>query len=289
MRELGSFVAATLLAAALSGCADQGGPANASPTVSDPYALPEGVTNVLQGQVRAEDLAPLGNATVAVISLQINQTTDEAGAFRFENLEPRDYLVTVTKDGYRTKTQRAIIEDGKIYELNFTLEVKPNVTPYSEVLSFKGRISCQVAYASNPDQHDEVDCGAADPVNNHPTEEFFFQPGGAQLVVEAFWTPAQRGAERLRMSVESVGFGHQDIVFGEVVGPTGLKLPISQSLMGKYYPQGGTVRVTMTAAPGLLGQPESYDAGAAVQQDFELWVTVFYYEPGPPNYSAQKQ
>ena len=88
------------------------------------------------------------------------------------------------------------------------------------------------------------------------------------------------------LTVESVGFGHQDLIFGQVSGPSPLKLPISQTMMSKYYPQGGTIRVSVAAATGALGQPDTYDVGFAVQQEFETYVTIFYIEPGPPNYTA---
>lgn len=283
-RGVGAFV---LLAVVLAGCAGEAQEAGPSPSSTDPNALPEGVANVLQGRVAGDDSYPIPNATVTVVALQINQTTDEAGEFRFENLEPRDYVVTASKEGYRSKTLRAIVEDGKAYELTFLLELKPNVVPYSEVLNFRGRISCQAAFAADPESVAYYDCGAVDPTSAR-AKDFQFQANGAQIVVEAFWQAAQSGANNLTLEVQSVGLTTQDIVFGTIAGESGLKLPISQSLMRSYYRDGGSIRATMSAAPGMLHQPDSYDAGFAFQQDFEVWVTVFYIDPGPPNYSVKK-
>lgn len=280
------LVFATLLLAALSGCAAGKAKEVPPPVTDDPYALPEGVTNILQGTVVGPDQAPLESALVEVISLDLNQTTNEGGEYRFENLEPRDYLVVVTKDGYKTKTQRAIIEDGKIFELNFQLDERPALAPYSSLMLFRGFISCQIAYATNPENVQYQDCGSADP-NNKAAREFDLEPGGAQAQIEAFWVAKQEGAKYLTMQVESVGFGHQDIIFGSQSGQSGLKMVISQSLMEKYYPQGGTLRVAMSAAPGVLGDQQPVDFGLAFQQDFEVYLTVFYVEPGPVDYTAK--
>lgn len=270
----------------LSGCAEPAKPVATSEPIDDPYALGEGVTNVLQGRVLSPDETPLADAVVELISLRLNVTTNEVGEYRFESLEPRDYLVVASKDGYRTKTQRAIIEDGKIYELNFKLDEKPLALPYDELQTWTGMLACQAAYATNPEATTHYNCGEALDTVNDDWQEFSFAPGGAQVVIEAAWQPTQSASTSLMMTVESVGFGHQDLVFGQISGESPLKLPISQSMMSKYYPQGGTIRVQMATATGALGQPDTYDVGFAVQQGFDVYVTIFYIEPGPPNFSA---
>lgn len=289
MRRASVLVILIVLGTALAGCADKAKPVATAEPTEDPYALGEGVTNVLQGRVLAPDETPLASVMVELISLKLNVTTNDAGEYKFESLEPRDYLVVATRDGYRTKTQRAIIEDGKIFELNFKLDERPLTAPYNEVQTWTGMLACQAAYASSPDVTTHQNCGEALEGVNDDWEEFTFSPGGAQLVIEAFWQSTQSASTQLCLTSESVGFGHQDLIFGEVCGESGLKLPISQTMMSKYYPQGGTVRVQMSAATGALGQPDSYDVGFAVQQEFDIFVTIFYIEPGPPNYSAMSE
>ena len=286
MRRPSVLLILVLLGTVLAGCAEKAKPVATTEPTDDPYALGDGVTNVLQGKVLSPDETPLPGVMVELISLKLNVTTTEAGEYRFESLEPRDYLVVASMDGYRTKTQRAIIEDGKIFELNFKLEERPLTAPYNELQTWTGMLACQVAYATSPDVTTHQNCGEALDAINDDWEEFTFSPGGAQLVIEAFWEPTQSASTSLCLTAESVGFGHQDLIFGEVCGEPGLKLPISQTMMGKYYPQGGTVRVQMSSATGALGQPDSYDVGFALQQEFDIYVTIFYIEPGSPNYSA---
>jgi hypothetical protein len=272
----------TVLAA---GCMGHAEPKSAlpAPTTTDPYSLPEGVDNILRGRVSDPDQTPLMGANVEIISLQMNQTTDGAGAFEFRNLEPHDYLVVVSYEGYRTKTQRAIVEDGRIFELNFQLEQKPNLTPYNETTPFRGVISCEFAYATNPENVETVSCGGQDP-NNKQAKTFHVNQNAAQIQIEAVWQRTAESSKNLAMTIESVGFGHQDIQFGRQHGDSGIKMTISQTLAQKYYANGGDVLVTMNAAPSVTGDEAALDAGLAVQQDFDLYFTVFYIEPGPPTF-----
>jgi hypothetical protein len=88
------------------------------------------------------------------------------------------------------------------------------------------------------------------------------------------------------MSVESVGFGHQDIVFGQIVGPSGIKITIPQAVVEKFYPSGGTLRTILQAGASVTGDEAGIDFGVALQQGFDVYVTVFYIEPGPTTYTA---
>lgn len=284
MRSAESLLFVVLLGIALAGCSAKQNAAP-TPTSEDPYTLGEGVTNVLQGLVLSGDGLPLENVTVKVPAMDLNQTTNMFGEYRFESLEPRDYIVVAEKEGYRTKTQRAIIEDGKIFQLDFKLDERPTTTPYFEVLPWNAFLSCQIAYASNPESVEKRNCGEADP-NNDNSEDFNFGPAGAQLVVEATWTPTQSVSRNLSISVSSVGLQTGDIEFGSTTGPPGLKVPIGMSLMSRYFSQGGAIRVELGSAPGALGRPDDYDAGFALQQPVQVYVTVFYIDVGPAGYSA---
>lgn len=280
------FLASLLLLLPLSGCfgADDSSK-QAAPIEEDPNALPEGVTNILQGRVLGSDEGPIADVTVELISLNATNATNELGEYRFMNLEPRDYLVVASKEGYRTVTQRAIVEEGNIYELNFLLVERPNIVPYDELHIFKGFISCQFAYGTNPENQQRQDCGTADP-NNNQAKEFTLGVNAAQVQIEAVWTKKSDAAKELSMTVESVGFGHQDIIFGQDNGETGMKMVVSQSLVQKYYPLGGQLRISMAAAASLFGDEAAADGGLALQQDFTLYVSIFYVEPGPNSYSA---
>lgn len=267
----------------LAGCAGGGKSANASPTPTDPNVLPPGVHNVLEGTVQTTDLIPLEGARVLLNGREDNRTTDPAGYYRFENLEPGDYIVTSSLEGYRPKQQRAIIEEQKIFQLDFMLEEIPSTQPYHTLQEFRGKIACQVAYQTTPENTQRPNCGAVDP-NNRQQKDFDIEPGAAQVQVELVWTQSTAGSRILTITAESLG--DNGVQFAHDRGETGLKVVISQSLLRKNMPDGGKIRILVEAAPSITGDEAALDAGLAFQQDFTIYFTTFYIEPGPPSFSA---
>ena len=73
---------------------------------------------------------PLVNATVRLVETDQRTQTDENGEFRFDNLSPGDYTLTVLAVGHR------VLEEGKIATVNAgkTTEVKIYLGPVSVVL-----------------------------------------------------------------------------------------------------------------------------------------------------------
>jgi hypothetical protein len=260
----------------------------AKPPAEEPYEygpdeLPPGVTNILEGIVKGPELFPLEGALVKLNGFEENRTTDEGGYYRFESLPPRDYTITASKEGYRPKAQRAILEDDKIFQLDFVLEEVPLERPYDRTQDFRGLISCQAAYQTNPDTTQRPNCGSNDPQNKQ-FKDFDFGPGAAQIQIELLWEPASSAAKILTITVESLG--DNAIQFAHDRGESPIKAVVSQSLVTRNLPDGGRIRVLAESAPSVTGDESALDVGLALQQPFVLYFTVFYIEPGPPNFSA---
>ncbi|HLE47939.1 MAG TPA: carboxypeptidase-like regulatory domain-containing protein, partial [Candidatus Thermoplasmatota archaeon] len=223
--------------------------------------------------------------TLRINGMEYNTTTDDAGYFRFESLEPRDYIITAQKEGYRPKSQRAIIEDDKIFQLDFILEEVPRDLPYNTTVPFNGRISCQFAYQTTPDNTQRPKCIPADvDPTNDPDQLFDVLPGAAQVLVEVVWTQGSAAAHELTVTVESLG--DNGVQFAYESGESTLRTVVSQSLIKQNMRDGGKLRVLVEAAPSLTGDEAATDAGLAFQQPFTIYFTTFYIEPGPVNYSA---
>ena len=109
MRSLAFVVPLLLL---LAGCAEnpESSKKEAPPGETSEPVLPAGVTNVLEGTVQAVGVGPLEGVLLKLDASNETRTTNAAGHYRFENLPPKDYIVIATLDGYRAKTQRAVVE-----------------------------------------------------------------------------------------------------------------------------------------------------------------------------------
>ena len=91
-------------------------------------AFAQETTGALQGTVKDPSGAVVSNAQVVVTSniLVGNKTanTDASGYYRFANLPPGSYVITVTAKGFRTsKRDGLIIEVGHLPTVDLTLEV----------------------------------------------------------------------------------------------------------------------------------------------------------------------
>lgn len=95
-----------------------------------------------------------------------------------------------------------------------------------------------------------------------------------------------RFASRRDMTVKTVGLGDQDAVLARVEGGSILKAQVSQLQAAKYFPAGGTVRVTVSPGPKVEQEEISSGASVALQQDFDLIETAFYIDPPSPTFSA---
>ena len=85
-------------------------------------------TGGLQGTVKESSGAVVANAQVVVTSNSLigNKpvTTDASGYYRFANLPPGSYMITVTAKGFATaKREGLVIEVGHLPTVDITLEV----------------------------------------------------------------------------------------------------------------------------------------------------------------------
>ncbi len=128
---------AAVAALVLSGCSS-GGKDTVLP--SDPD------TGILRGLVVDQAIAPIAGATVA-ISGGHNTTTDAAGSFNFTGLPPGDYIVQVTKGGFKAgqATTTVVAGDPEPDVVKLLLERISTATPYLDHFKLEGFYSCTFA------------------------------------------------------------------------------------------------------------------------------------------------
>jgi Carboxypeptidase regulatory-like domain/Peptidase family M1 domain len=82
---------------------------------------------ILSGTVKDPNGASVPNAAISVRSEPSGQvrnaSTDGEGRFRVDRLEPGSYVVSVSRDGFKTSERSIVIESGKPATIEFKLEI----------------------------------------------------------------------------------------------------------------------------------------------------------------------
>lgn len=277
MRVLALLLALALLA----GCTGKGGEGEDS-------ALTEAVSQftgpseeelartpgVLQGIVHTSGLTPIFAARVVEERLETTATTDQAGFFRMPGLVTGEHLLSISAEGYLTRSITVNTKNGTTVEVNVSLEQAPPNEPYVETRELQGFLSCAALVAG-----EARDCASADP-NHRDIFEFELADDGKLVVLELVWDAASTPtASTMRLTVETVGYGAQDIDLGNVTGSGYARVVVPQEIMEKYYPEGGLMRAIVTLAEGET------PVAVAAQASFVVYVSTFYHEPGDAGFS----
>ncbi len=145
-------------------------------------------TGSVRGQLLTEDLEPVVNARVTLLTGANNttgpllQVTDVQGRFTFNALEPGRYRLYVAPVCCVQVLQDVVVQAGLVSDVNLLLERIIYIPPYMEEDDWTGFLSCTVGV---------VDCGVND-ANNAPTHDFTLRPGLVTLVVGMDWDPTSK-------------------------------------------------------------------------------------------------
>lgn len=147
----GVAVAVALVGLLLAGCSDP--PAAANEPMAEPLAFEDlevtETKGLIRGIVISETITPIAGAKVDLRLADGGQTamSDEQGAFVFNDLEPGDYFLTVSKAGYHevqaSATVVAGVEEPPIVKVQLVIDVVNQ--PYTELLQWSGFLQCGAA------------------------------------------------------------------------------------------------------------------------------------------------
>lgn len=229
---------------------------------------------VLQGIVHTRGLAPIFAARVVEERLEIAATTDATGFFRMEGLVTGKHLLSIAAEGYLTRSITVDTRNGTTVEVNVSLEPAPPDEPFLETRELHGFLACAALVAG-----EAHDCASADP-NHRDIFEFELMDDAKLVVLELVWDEASSpAASAMRLAVETVGYGAQDLDLGNATGSGYARVVVPQPVMEKYYAEGGLMRATVSLAEGEA------PVSAAAQASFAVYVSVFYHEAGDAAFS----
>lgn len=276
MRALAWPLLAALL---LAGCAKEEAPlteavaAVVGPSAEELARMP----GALQGIVHTPALEPVPNATLRIARENRTAVTDAVGHFRFDDLPAGQHLVTVEAAGFATRSVLAAARNGTVLEVEILLEPTGSMEPYAETRELAGFLSCSLRAAGA-----SHDCASADP-NHRDIFEFELQPEGKLVVLELAWdAEANPTAPELTLAAETVGYGAQDMDLGNATGAGRVRLVVPTEVLEKYYPEGGIMRAHVSLPP-------SSAPTLAAQTRFVVYVTTFYHEAGPEDFTLGAQ
>lgn len=270
-----------LVAMTLAGCADDASDPEGGEDPED--TTPPGVPP-LHGWVFDEALRPLAGVDVDLLDSNASVVTDSEGYYGFDAVKRNEPQVLVaTLDGHEPNSKQVTVPPDSAVRLNFTMVPVPVKQASSEVLDFNGFIACQATVVS-AEEGNQYDCGGG---QDQDVWMFSVGPDLAGAVIEIAWDSGTPAADSFHAVLETIGLGDFNVMLGEAVGTSVLRLPVGQAVAEKYYTAGGQMRLTVTVEPNVDEDESGTGAGVAVNQEFQAFASLFYVEPPSPTYTIE--
>lgn len=275
MRALAFLVVA---AVALAGCSDGKDAGTNKGTDGPGKVLP-----MLHGYVVDPAIRPLEGVKVTVLDTNASVTTDAGGYFGLDDLPIEQFLILVAeKEGFISASKQITLVPDTPVRLNFTLEQQPVIAASKQILEFEGFLGCQVGVVG-PTGNSTTDCNMG--LEQRNVWDFAVEGDLAGAVIEVFWDARTQAGSSLGLVLETLELGANNIILGDVVGTSPLQVVVPQSIAEKYYPQGGIMRLTVSARSDATQNEAGIGSTVVVQQPYQAFASLFYIEPPPGGYT----
>lgn len=252
-RRAWTLVLVLLISSLLAGCTDNE-PPESGPTMPEP--------GTIEGQVLDDAGLPVPDATVRLLHSTHNATTGTNGDFRMGDVGPGPAVLVATKSGYSTQTQRGNLTPGDRIFVEFNLQEGPRADPRHETLVFDGLIPCGLVAG--------LSCGPL-VEGEMPRHHFEVDPGLAGIVLELQWSATEPVAQTLRLDATAATPQACGEMFATGTGGSVLQIQDTQG-----FPIAG----------GHLCALVLPEEDAAFQQEYTLYVTLFYHAEPDSGFTA---
>ena len=245
----------------------------------------------VEGWIYDPILVPLEGAQVRLVGADLATTSDAEGHFQLPLPDMAAYTLQVSAVGFRTQSQTVVFDTtGGHKRLDFKLEHMLDAGAAIKVHQFDGFIECS-GFAVVGHNHG----GGGEPTGENPldcgsygvTDSIWDVPVHASVtgvVLEIIWEPGTDLAENLLVLTYKVHDNGTKEFVGFAEGNNILRLQIGTLEMADKFPVGGTIRFDVQIGGGPDQEDVAY--GAAVQQDFQAFTSLFYGLLPTPDYSV---
>lgn len=274
------WLVAALLVSTLAGCAgEESGDSDESFSEElDENLQATATTGIIRGVVIDGTITPIEGATVALRGVERTTTTNADGAFGFSDLEPGTYFLEVSRFGY-TSTQSSVevvagVEQPPIVKVQ--LERIAGLNPYSDTFVFDGFIQCSLAFTVNA----IAACSVPGIVGVDLGDRFAVRytelgtpPTHSQS--EMLWESSQVLGQTLKLRYTDDHNGGLDN-YRTDEGQSPRRVSVNDTVLAeKHFEERGLfarVFPSYNELPGVV---------LILQQDFEIYTSVFYHYTPP--------
>jgi hypothetical protein len=192
------------------------------------------VTGAVGGAATDPNNAAVANATVTLRSMDTNKTetatTDSAGRFRFTNLQPGSYAITITASGFAEfKLEQLVVEVGRLSEVDAMLRVG-GASAAVDIVASAGAVNTESKeFTTNINQTSINEL----PINGRRWSNFVILTAGV-VPDGSFGLLSFRGISGLLNNNTVDGGDNNQAFFAEERGRTRISYSISQSAIREF-------------------------------------------------------
>lgn len=267
MRGLGAAILAMVLA--FSGCAAKTRPAGDAVLEDGVPAAPE--TIPLRVLVLNDEYLPVVGATVHIVGLGLNATTNDAGDAFFQVAKPGVYSVHTHSLGYYPNVTKVRIE-GMAQVRRIWLRDAPRDGHFSDFYYYAA--VCDAAVYAAPIKND-AEC-PSEPYMPRPTARWILAGGLQGGTIGLDWDPQPGGTDRMRLEVLFPEIGAFPDGRASLVsqGKAPVRVEIGPELITREHQRNGVVVEVRAGIPRDA-------AGASLHQPFHFEAQFDYFHPAP--------
>jgi hypothetical protein len=234
---------------------------------------------ILEGSVLDENFVPIQGATVSLVGSDHKVETSWNGHFRFTNLEPKLYRITVEAANWAVATTEARVQADFATRLTIFLSPVSDLVGYSTMQQLRGQLTCADVEASGSD---DFSCE----LQYHQTD---FPTDWAAMLIEVDWETGSASTSTLaELTAEDL---EGERVFADLIAERPARMALLPSTLHDGMGGKDMTPAKGVSAPldiGIKKDParvaSTVGAGVTFQQTYQMYITTFYHE-APENLS----